>query len=165
MAPHGRPGGGLLLADGDLTVALTVEGLAQLAGLVGEELPPTPWVVLDREDHLGYDAVTFHARSTNYPGGDAATMLHGSQLLAVGASLFERTIAIRGFRTAVLYGFDRVRFPAGVPIGARVRARFAVLEAAEVAGGGVQCRLKITVEAEDAVKPACVAEQLLRLVP
>ncbi len=102
------------------------------------------------------------APSTNYPGGEAAAWLHGGHTLGLLPPLFEQTVAVAGFGSVVLYGLDRVRFPAAVPIGARVRASFEVLAVAE-APGGVQCRVAAAVEAEDATKPACVAELVLRL--
>lgn len=57
------------------------------------------------------------APSTNYPGGEAARNAHGAHLLGLAPPLFERTVAIRGFASVVLYGFDRVRFPSAVELG------------------------------------------------
>jgi len=141
---------------------VAVTGADGLAGLVGRPLPPTPWLTLGRPQHLRYDEATFMAPSTNYPGGETATWIHGAHALGLAPPLFEQTVAIHGFAAVVMYGFDRVRFPSPLAIGARVRARFDVLDAA-TAPGGVQCRVAAAIEAEDAPKPACVADLLLRL--
>ena len=59
------------------------------------------------------------------------------------------------------YGLNRVRFPAPVPAGSRIRGRF-ILESVEDVPGGVQLTLGCTVEVEGSPKPAAVAEWLLR---
>ncbi len=74
--------------------------------------------------------------------------------------MFERNYP--GMRLRVNYGLEKVRFPAPVVTGARVRARSVVTGVEEVSGG-VQIAYRITVEIEGGAKPACVAEQLFRL--
>ena len=61
------------------------------------------------------------------------------------------------------YGTNRVRFPAPVPVGSRIRARFRVLEADD-GGRGVRATVAATVEIEGGAKPACVAELVLLTV-
>ena len=63
------------------------------------------------------------------------------------------------------YGVNKVRFPAPVPVGSRIRAHFEVLEANEVDNNGVQFVTKATVEREGAEKPVCVAEMVSHLLP
>ncbi len=75
---------------------------------------------------------------------------------------FERNYP--GMKLRVNYGLDKVRFPAPVLCGARLRARSVVTGVEEVAGG-VQVAYRITVEIEGQERPACVAEQLFRLYP
>jgi acyl dehydratase len=143
--------------------ALAVDGVAGLRTLVGAELPPTPWTVVDRERHLAFDAAMDHTVSTNYTGGAAAPWLHGSHTLGLAVTLWEQHVALTGFARVVLYGFDRARFPEGVPIGARVRGRFVVLEVDDVPGGA-QCRIQVRMELEDEQRPAFAADLLLRMV-
>lgn len=69
-----------------------------------------------------------------------------------------------GMRLRVNYGLEKVRFPAPVVTGVRLRARSVVTGVEEVSGG-VQIAYRITVEIEGSAKPACVAEQLFRLYP
>jgi acyl dehydratase len=142
---------------------MAVRGVAGLRTLVGAELPPTPWTVVDRERHLAFDAATGHTFSTNYAGGATAAWLHGGHTLGLAVTLWEQHVAITGFARVVLYGFDRARFPEGVPIGARVRGRFAVLAVDEVPGGA-QCRILVRLELEDEQRPAFAADLLLRMI-
>ncbi|HSR35727.1 MAG TPA: MaoC family dehydratase, partial [Desulfurivibrionaceae bacterium] len=98
------------------------------------------------------------------------TIAHGFLTLSLlplltesnAAGQFERNYP--GMRLRVNYGLNKVRFPAPVPCGAKLRARTALL-AAEPMESGVQLTYRITVEIEGQDKPACVAEQLFRLYP
>lgn len=140
-----------------------VTGPEELAALAHAELAPTPWLTIGREQLVIFDRATFHAPSTNYRGPEEAGAIHGTHTLALLPPLFEQAVALRGFSAVVLGGFDRVRFPAPVQVGARVRARFRVDSVAE-ARGGHQCRIAATVEREDEEKPACVCDIILRLL-
>lgn len=99
-----------------------------------------------------------------------ATVAHGFLTLSLlplltgsnAPGMFERNYP--GMRLRVNYGLDKVRFPAPVICGARIRARTVVI-GVEVVSGGVQIACRITVEIEGGEKPACVAEQLFRLYP
>ena len=68
----------------------------------------------------------------------------------------------QNIRMGVNYGLNKVRFPAPVPVGSRVRVGAVLRGAEEVGGGGVQVTLELTFEIEGGAKPACVAELLLR---
>jgi len=99
-----------------------------------------------------------------------ATIAHGFLTLSLlpfltesnAPGMFEKNYP--GMKLRVNYGLDKVRFPAPVLTGARVRARSVVTGVEEVAGG-VQISYRITVEIEGGAKPACVVEQLFRLYP
>jgi acyl dehydratase len=60
------------------------------------------------------------------------------------------------------YGCDRLRFPAAVRAGARIRGRGEIVSAEAVAGSGVQVKTRVTVEMEGSDKPACVVDTLSR---
>ena len=64
----------------------------------------------------------------------------------------------------MFYGYDRVRFPAPVPIGGRIRARGVVRDAREV-GGAAQLSVEVTIDLEGADRPACVAQAVWRHYP
>lgn len=99
-----------------------------------------------------------------------ATIAHGFLTLSLlpfltesnAPGMFEKNYP--GMKLRVNYGLDKVRFPAPVVTGARVRARSVVTGVEEVSGG-VQISYRITVEIEGGAKPACVVEQLFRLYP
>jgi acyl dehydratase len=99
-----------------------------------------------------------------------STIAHGFLTLSLlpfltesnAPGMFERNYP--GMRLRVNYGLEKVRFPAPVITGSRVRARTVVTGVEEVTGG-VQIAYRITVEIEGGDKPACVAEQLFRLYP
>ena len=69
-------------------------------------------------------------------------------------------IRLDGVRKSVNYGLNRVRFPAPVPAGSRLRGLIRLIAAEPLARGGVRATLETTVEVEGADRPACVAETL-----
>ena len=99
-----------------------------------------------------------------------ATIAHGFLTLSLlplltesnAPGMFEKNYP--GMKLRVNYGLDKVRFPAPVVTGAKIRARSVVTRVEEVSGG-VQIAYRITVEIEGGAKPACVVEQLFRLYP
>ena len=99
-----------------------------------------------------------------------ATIAHGYLTLSLlplltesnAPGFFERTYP--GMRLRLNYGLNRVRFPAPVPAGSRIRAHTTLTEV-ELAGGSVQFSYLISVEIEGNEKPACVAEFLARVYP
>jgi acyl dehydratase len=66
---------------------------------------------------------------------------------------------------ALNYGVNKVRFPAPVPVGSRVRLHAKILGVEPVSNGGVQVSRAFTFEIEGSDKPACVAESLTRYYP
>jgi acyl dehydratase len=74
-------------------------------------------------------------------------------------------IELTGVKLGVNLGWNRVRFPAPVPVGARVRASSEVLEVDELEGGWWQVVQRFSVEVEGGPKPACVAEGVGRILP
>lgn len=151
--------------------APTKVALPDLAELVGSELGPGPWLRVDqRRIDTFADATDDHQwihtdpeRAAHGPFG--ATVAHGYLTLGLVAPLLDALLVVDGAAMGVNYGLDRVRFPAPVTAGSRVRAR-AVLVELDPVPGGVQARLDVTVErdagVEDGGKPACVATVLCR---
>jgi acyl dehydratase len=148
--------------DDAAAVTPRVTGGAGLETLVGARLDPSAWHTIGRREIGLFDEATFHRASTNYGGADSAEAAHGTHTLALLPPLFEQAVAIEGFSAVVLAGFERVRFPAPVPVGARVRVRFEV-ESVTEARGGYECRVAVTGEREDGERPVCVCEMVLRL--
>ncbi|NLU69020.1 MaoC family dehydratase [Streptomyces sp. HNM0574] len=139
----------------------------ELAAAVGEELGPSDWLEVDQKriDRFA-DATGDHQwihvdpeRAATGPFG--STIAHGYLTLSLLPSLVPQVMRVEGIRMGVNYGVNKVRFPAPVPVGSRLRARAQLLEVAE-AGGGVQVAAKVTIEREGGDKPVCVAESLSR---
>jgi acyl dehydratase len=146
----------------------TVEGIEGVQGLVGRHLGHSDWVEITQEmvntfadatsDHQWIHVNPERAKKESPFGGPIA---HGYLTLALIPSLVPQIVEIKGFRMGVNYGTEKVRFPAPVPVGSRVRAG-ATLEAATPFEGGIQMSLGVTVEIEGADKPAMVATVVYR---
>ncbi|HSK22967.1 MAG TPA: MaoC family dehydratase [Egicoccus sp.] len=148
----------------DMTV---VEGIDGLRGLVGSQVGSTDWMEVTQEQVNRFaDATGDHQwihvdaeRAAGSPFG--GTIAHGFLTLALIPVVLTSVLDVRGFAMGVNYGLDKVRFPAPVPVGAKLRGSVAVDEVSEVAGG-VQTAYTITFEIDGAAKPACVARFLER---
>jgi acyl dehydratase len=138
-----------------------------LSARVGTELGVSDWFRIDQgkidafadltQDHYFIHVDRARAASTRFGG----TVAHGFLTLSMLAPMaYQGCPAIEGTKTAVNYGFNRLRFVAPVPAGARIRGRF-VLKSLEVqASGRWQSTYAVTVEIEGGPKPALVAEWL-----
>jgi len=141
--------------------------LAELAGLEGQVIGVSDWIVVDQQriDRFAQatgDAQWIHVDPLRAAGGPfGGTVAHGFLTLALLPEMFASAIAIADVRMGLNYGLDRVRFPAPVPAGARLRAEFRLL-AVEAVEGGAQLRTEAIMTCADAAKPACVAEWLTR---
>jgi acyl dehydratase len=133
-----------------------------LRELVGVELGPTSWLEVTQERIDAFAAATgdpqwIHVdpeRAASGPFG--ATIAHGFLTLSLCVPMLYEVLPPAG-RMVVNYGVDRVRFPAPVPSGSRVRGRFRVASV-DAAGGGERATIEATVECERVEKPVCVAE-------
>ena len=138
---------------------------AELEAAVGTELGVSGWF------DVGQDRIDAFAEAT----GDRqwihvdverarrespyrATVAHGYLTLSMLPAFIYDVIRLDGVRQSVNYGSNRVRFPAPVPAGSRLRGRIRLIAAEPLAGGGVRATLETTVEREGADRPACVAE-------
>jgi acyl dehydratase len=148
--------------------ALGAAGVSALAGLVGRELGPTAWLEVTQERIDAFAAATgdpqwIHtdpARAAEGPFG--TTIAHGFLTLSLCVPMLYELLPPSG-RLVVNYGVNRVRFPAPVPSGSRVRGRFRVLSVEE-APLGERATIEATVECDRAAKPVCVAELVVLTV-
>jgi acyl dehydratase len=125
-------------------MTLTQEQIDQFAEATGDR----QWIHTDPERA---------ARESPY----GKTIAHGFLTLSLLSHFIRQAMRIEGVRMGINYGFNRVRFPAPVPVGAQIRARFA-LQAIEDVAGGVQTTWDVVVEAQGSGKPCCVAEWVTR---
>ncbi len=150
------------------TGARTVfEDVSELAGAVGNHLGYSDWLVItqDRVD-LFAEATGDHQwihvdpeRAAAGPFG--APIAHGYLTLSLSNLFLPQIVEVRGISAGVNYGADKIRYPAPVRVGARVRGGAELVRADEVPGG-VQTTMRITIEIEGAPKPACVIESVSR---
>jgi len=146
----------------------TITGLDELRANAGAELGVSDWHDVTQESVDAFARTTgddqwIHtdperARQTPFGG----TIAHGCYTLSLQPLLAGQLVSFEGFAFAVSYGLNKVRFPAPLPVGNRVRMRIALAEVEEVLGGA-QVTLRLRFEGEGALKPVCVAEQLTRL--
>ncbi|MFV2020130.1 MaoC family dehydratase [Micromonospora sp. LOL_023] len=147
---------------------MAFESVDELRRAVGGSLGPGDWIGVgqDRIDRFA-DATDDHQWIHLDPrraadSGFGGTIAHGFLTLSLLPALVAGRVAVSGARMSVNYGLDKVRFPAPVPAGARLRAVVDILDVSDVAGG-VQVRYRVTVERDGGNKPVCVAEALTRV--
>jgi acyl dehydratase len=146
----------------------TITGLDQLKDAEGQELGTSDWHEVTQKDIDTFADVTgdhqwIHvdperARDTPFGG----TIAHGYYTLSLAPRFSEQILKLEGFAFGVNYGLNKVRFPAPLPVGAKVRMRAKVASVEPVAGGA-QLALELTFEREGGDKPVCVAETLARV--
>jgi acyl dehydratase len=147
-----------------------IENIEELRSLLGKEVAVGEWfpveqLRIDRFAEATGDHQWIHqdvARAkTESPYG--ATIAHGFLTLALLSHLSRETVEIGGeFRMRINYGLNRVRFPAPVLAGGRIRPRFTPQSLEEIEGG-YQVVWAVTVDVEGAAKPALYAEWVVRL--
>ena len=144
-----------------------IEGIDGLKAKVGEHLGYSDWVEITQDqvnrfadatgDHQWIHVDVERAKAGPF-GGPIA---HGYLTLALGPGLLPTIIEVRGVSMGVNYGANKIRFPAPVPVGAKLRLG-AKLLAVEDVTGGAQGTVEMTFEVEGAPKPSCVAEVIFR---
>ncbi|SRR5216683_3517235 len=146
-----------------------IEGIAELKSLVGQQVGISDWFTVTQEQINAFAAVTgdqqwIHVDAerarTESPFG--TTIAHGFLTLALLSHLHGQAVQVRGdFKMAINYGLNRVRYPAPVPSGSRIRTQ-STLQSVEDVPGGIQVVWLVSVEIEGNTKPALVAEWLIR---
>jgi acyl dehydratase len=144
-----------------------VDTLSALSGLVGSDLGTSSWVEVDQKRiDMFADATGDHqwihvdpVRAQDGPFG--ATIAHGYLTLSLLIPLWTELLEVRNVTTKVNYGLGRVRFPAPVRSGSKVRLR-ATLAGYEEIPGGAQLTVDAVMECDGADKPVCVAQPVFR---
>ena len=149
-----------------------VEGIDGIKELMGTEIGPSEWREVTQEDintfaDLSGDDQWIHvdverAKKESPFGGPIA---HGNLTLSMIDGFRIELIEASGFQLGVNYGWNKIRFPAPVPAGAKIRAKAEVVELEEVSGGWWQMVTRFTVEVEGSEKPCCVADSVARFLP
>jgi len=142
--------------------------LTALAEATGQHLGYSDWLDMDQKRvDLFADATGDHQWIHVDPeraavGPFRRTIAHGFLTLSLIPALTSDIYGVDGVRMGVNYGLNKVRFPAPLPVGGRVRAGVELLEVTPV-DGGAQVVAKVTVEVDGTAKPCCVAETVTRL--
>ena len=148
--------------------ARVINGIGELTSLAGQELGHSDWLEITQEQVDRFADATLDRQWIHVDPERArqespfgTTIAHGYLTLSLLIHLFGQIIDVQGVTMTVNYGINRLRYPAPVPVGSRVRLG-ATLAAVEPIDGGVQCQVDCVVEVEGSPKPALVAEVLLR---
>jgi acyl dehydratase len=141
--------------------------LASLKARVGEELAVGEWLTVDQAmidkfaDATGDHQWIHIDRERAAKGPFGTTIAHGFLTLSLLPKLAESALKVDDVRMGVNYGLNRVRFPAPVPSGSRIRAHLKLLSY-DPLDGGAQLVMEVTMERDGSDKPVCVAETVSR---
>ena len=147
---------------------LTLTGLDEVKSHVGKELGVSDWLEVTQETINRFAEVTgddqwIHLdveRAKQSPFG--GTIAHGYYVLSLAPRFSYDMFTFEGFGYGLNYGLNRVRFPAPMPVGGKVRMRARLMAVDEIPGGA-QITIELTFELEGSEKPVCVAESLGRV--
>ncbi|MGX6448052.1 MaoC family dehydratase [Patulibacter sp. S7RM1-6] len=144
-----------------------IDGIEELRALAGRDLGASAWHEVTQAHVTAFAEATDdferihldpdHARDRGLPG----TIAHGLYTLALGPKMLYELLAVRGVGLGLNYGFDRVRFTAPVPTGARVRMRARVDAITETADGALRVAIDQRFEREGEERPVCLAQAIV----
>jgi acyl dehydratase len=145
-----------------------IASIEELKSLIGQEVAVTDWFSITQErvnlfaeatgDRQWIHIDVERSRKESPYGG---TIAHGFLTLSLLPMIMESAVSIPSAKMGVNYGLNKVRFPAPVPVGSRVRGRMTLQEVEDIEGGA-QITWKVTMEREGGDKPVCVAESISR---
>ena len=146
----------------------TINGIDELKTRVGDELGVSAWRDVTQADIDAFAEVTgddqwIHVdpeRAKDTPFG--GTIAHGYFTLSLAPVFSYELFELTGVAMGINYGANKVRFPAPLPVGSKVRMRMTLQDVEDIPGGA-QMTMLLTFEREDGDKPVCVAETLSRV--
>jgi acyl dehydratase len=145
-----------------------IDGPEQLNSLVGNEAGISDWceITQDRINQFA-DATEDHQwihideqRATS-DSPYRSTIAHGFLTLSLLPKMLQQAVELTGFGMKINYGLNKLRFPAPVPVGSRIRARFTITAVTDFEGGA-QITWRVMVEADGQAKPCLAADWLTR---
>jgi acyl dehydratase len=145
----------------------TVTGIAELLALGGADLGHSAWLEIAQDRVNTFADATddrqwIHVDPVRAAAGPfGGTIAHGYLTLSLLIPLWSELLKVEGVTMAVNYGLNKVRFPAPVPVGSRIRAHGTIASVTEVKGGA-EVVVDLAVEIEGQSKPACVAQAVYR---
>jgi acyl dehydratase len=152
-------------------MTITVNGIGELKALVGQTIGPSEWREVTQADidtfaELSGDDQWIHVdvKRAKAESPFGTTVAHGNLTLSMIDGFRPELLESNGFKLAVNYGWNKIRFPAPVPAGSRIRASVEAVSVDDVGGGWHQIVQRWTVEVEGSEKPACVGESVGRVL-
>jgi acyl dehydratase len=151
--------------------SVEVQGVEGMQAVIGQEIGPSEWRPVTQDDinafaELSGDHQWIHVdveRAKNEsPFG--TTIAHGNLTLSLVDGFRGELIDATGFALGVNYGWDKIRFPAPVPVDSKVRARAEVVSVEEKGGGWYQVVTRFTIEVEGSDKPCFVGDSVTRVM-
>jgi acyl dehydratase len=145
-----------------------LKSIDDLKLLAGQEMGTSDWLTITQERIDAFAQATGDLQwihcdpdraAAESPFG--ATIAHGFLTLSLGPSLMDELFRLEGARLAINYGLNRVRYPAAVRVGSRLRLRLSLLDVQDIPDG-IQATFQQTFEVDGQEKPVCVAETVLR---
>ena len=143
------------------------DSLEQFGAQLGRVVGTSEWVTvtqqrIDEFARATGDSQWIHVDPVRAAAGPfGATVAHGFLTLSLLPEMAQSAFEVLDTRMGVNYGLNKVRFPAPVPVGSRLRGRFTLLSC-EPIEGGAQITMEVTMEREGSAKPVCVAESVSR---
>ena len=140
-----------------------------LLGAVGADVGVTDWITvtqdqIDKFAEATLDNQWIHVDTERAKAGPfGAPIAHGYLTMSFASHFLMQLVQVGGIAMGINYGVDKVRFPAPVPVGSRLRGHGQILDAKEVPGG-VQATTRITIEIEGSERPAAVVDTVSRYI-
>jgi acyl dehydratase len=147
---------------------LTINGIDDLKARTGQEIGVSDWHEVTQAEIDAFAAATgdhqfIHVdpeRAKHTPFG--STIAHGLYTLSLGPKFSYAMFSVDNIAFGINYGYEKVRFPAPVPVDSKLRMRAELVKVDDIAGG-VQFTIRQTYEIEGGEKPVCVAEAVARV--
>lgn len=142
--------------------------IQELKALVGSTLGPTEWHDITQERINAFADLTgdhqwIHVDPERAGASDfGSTIAHGLYSLSIGPRFMEDLMAFDGFAHSLNYGYEKVRFPAPLPVGSRIRMHATIESVDDVGAGSANIVTLQTFEREGSEKPICVAHSVGR---
>jgi acyl dehydratase len=151
--------------------SVEVQGVEGMESLVGQEIGPSEWRTVTQADidtfaELSGDDQWIHVdvERAKQESPYGTTIAHGNLTLSLVDGFRKELIAASGIALGVNYGWNKIRFPAPVPVDSRVRGRAEVVSVEEVGGGWHEVITRFTLEVEGGEKPCFVGDSVARMM-
>jgi acyl dehydratase len=152
-------------------MATVFQSPAELASAVGKQLGKSDWLEITQKRIDQFAEATNDHQWIHVDPARAAqgpfkkTIAHGYLTLSLASYFLPQIVEVRGISMGINYGTDRVRFPAPVPVGSRVRGSAELIEVEPQKDGSFQSKVRVTIEIEGSERPGCVVDSISRYYP